>query len=105
MIVLRRDCGALLNTSCYVATFSPEREIKMKPLFFAATLLALSCTCTLIVMVSAQQCDLSAASTCTNNFTNMVSKDIDSMPAVAQITICVVTRVYSTRIAEECYEC
>ena len=44
----------------------------MKPLLFAA---ALALSCTLVVMASAQQCDLSAAFTCVNDFTDMVSKD------------------------------
>ena len=44
----------------------------MKPLPFAA---ALALSCTLVVMVSAQQCDLSAAFTCVTNFADMVSKD------------------------------
>ena len=45
----------------------------MKPLLFAAALAALSCT--LVVMVSAQQCDSIAAFTCITNFTDTVSKD------------------------------
>ena len=44
----------------------------MKSLLFA---IALALSCTLIVMVSAQQCDSIAATTCANDFTNMVSKD------------------------------
>ena len=44
----------------------------MKPVLLFATL-ALSCA--LIIMVSAQQCDLSAASICANKFENIVSKD------------------------------
>ena len=59
----------------------------MKPLLFVATL-ALSCT--LVVVVSAQQCDLIAASACVNDFTDMVSKDCMAAAIVCTCRMCII---------------